>query len=31
MLFEAENYGCTEEMVTVVACIAVPQIFMRPK
>jgi len=31
MLLEAGSYGCAEEIVTVVACMAVPQIFMRPK
>lgn len=31
MLLEAGNYGCTNDMVTVVACMAVPQIFMWSK
>ena len=31
MLLEARDYDCAEEMVMVVAYMAVPQIFMRPK
>eukprot|EP00587_Corethron_hystrix_P003093 CAMPEP_0113306130 /NCGR_PEP_ID=MMETSP0010_2-20120614/5503_1 /TAXON_ID=216773 ORGANISM="Corethron hystrix, Strain 308" /NCGR_SAMPLE_ID=MMETSP0010_2 /ASSEMBLY_ACC=CAM_ASM_000155 /LENGTH=686 /DNA_ID=CAMNT_0000160733 /DNA_START=69 /DNA_END=2129 /DNA_ORIENTATION=+ /assembly_acc=CAM_ASM_000155 len=31
MLLSSTLYGCSNEIVTIVACLSVPQIFMRPK
>jgi len=31
MILSAPDYGCSDEIVTIVACMSVPQIFMRPR
>jgi len=31
MITASPEYGCSEEIITIVACMSVPQIFMRPK
>eukprot|EP00979_Chaetoceros_neogracilis_P008534 scaffold1897_cov236-Chaetoceros_neogracile.AAC.14 len=31
MVIASPDYGCSEEMMSIVACMSVPQVFMRPK
>ena len=31
MILSSPDYGCSSEMATIVACLSVPQIFMRPR
>ena len=31
MIIASPDYGCSEEILTIVACMSVPQIFMRPR
>ncbi len=31
LILESPNYGCSEEILSIVACMSVPQIFLRPR
>ena len=31
MIMESQNYGCSQDIISIVACMSVPQIFLRPK
>jgi len=31
MIISSPDYGCSEEIITIISCMSVPQIFMRPK